>query len=197
MKLLTLFSISLLLISGCATPPPTPWLPDAPPTPDQQLSHARTLLETGNARAALSLYADVRDHAPDSATRQRAILGLSAALRATGDTSAAIGALTPIPATVRTELDARQYAMLGELYIRLNATETAASYLEQSLTHKPDTPASWRAAAQFNLGKCALALERPAAARAHFTQAKADYEVLSDTLAANRCAAVLADLESF
>ena len=188
----TLAAFAAILLAGCATTPV--YLPDDP-TFEERLQHARILLDTGQHRAALRAFADVRDRCDDPALRQRAMLGVSAALRASNDTPAAIGALMPLPLAAATETDARHYAMAGELYLRQKAYETAATYLETALAYKT-SDGKWRATALFNLGKCALALGVPQKARDLFTEAQPVFETAGDTASARRCASILADLNT-
>jgi tetratricopeptide (TPR) repeat protein len=180
------------LLAGCATNPAER---QAEPTFEERLQDARVLLDTGQPRLAVRAFADVRDHCADPAVRQRAVLGLAAALQASGDTATAIGALMPLPPSAATEADARHYAAAGELYLRRKAHETAASHLETALAYKGDG-GKWRPAALFNLGKCALALGLPRKAQSLFAEAAPAFEEAGDTAAAKRCAAALADLET-
>lgn len=189
----TLAAFAAILLAGCATTPV--YLPDDP-TFEERLQHARILLDTGQHRSALRAFADVRDRCGDDpAIRQRAMLGVSAAFRASNDTPAAIGALMPLPLAATTETDARHYAMAGELYLRQKAYETAATYLETALTYK-ESDGKWRATALFNLGKCALALGVPQKAHDLFAEAMPIFETAGDTAAVKRCASILADLNT-
>jgi tetratricopeptide (TPR) repeat protein len=182
--------VSVLLTAGCATPSAER---PAEPTFEERLRHAGILMDTGQPRLAIRAFADVRDHCGDPRIRQRAVLGTSAALQASGDAASAIGALMPLPLSVATETDARHYAMAGELYLRKKAHETAASYLETALAYKGDG-GTWRPAALFNLGKCALALGVPHKAKKLFEEAKPAFDDAGDSATARRCAAILADL---
>lgn len=190
--IIPVIAFTALLLAGCVT---TPTPPSPEPTDEDHLRQARILMDSGQHLQALKAFADLRDNSADAVVRQRAVLGVAAALRTKGDTAAAIGALMPLPPVVATELDAQQYAMAGELYLRKKAHETASSYLETALAYKGGS-GKWRPAALFNLGKCALALGVPHKAQTLFTEAMAAFDAAGDTAAARNCAAVLADLKA-
>ena len=184
-------ALAVLALAGCATVPPPV---ETAPTDDERLLSAGALVGAGQARRAVQAFADIRDHSADPAIRQRARLGMAAALRAAGDPAAAIGVLMPLPPGVNSEADARHYAMAGELYLRRNAHEAAAAYLERALAY--DGGGKWRAAALFNLGKCAIALELPRKARDLFAAAAPAFAADGDDVAAQRALAIVGDLDT-
>lgn len=193
----TVFTISHVvlfvgLLAGCVSQP----VVTQSQTGGEQLAYAYMLLESDQPSEAIPEFLSIRDTSLDPIIRKKAMLGCAASFAKRNDFKSALNVLNPYPPVVLVEQDAIIFAMVGELYLRLGAPQTAASYIEKSLYDNPFTDNThWRAAAMFNYGKCALALSAKGKAQEIFQDAVQMYDALDDVSAHAQCETVLKTLE--
>lgn len=185
MRPLALTCVALALLTGCGGAPKT-LSPPAPPSGEGALATAHAKLRARQTREALVDFMALRE-VDDPALRRRASLGAAQALRAEGNLPGALAVLLPLPRTVETATDAHSCALAGELWLRLKQPEPAAEALERALRHSASAQASWRPAAAFNLGKCALAQGQSDRAQKAFAQARDFYLAQGDRTGAEAC----------
>jgi len=162
---------------------------------DNGFRRGRALLGNGQHLAAIKQFAYLRDHATSSKSRDRAAIGLSMALHDSGNSSAALGVLEPLPDAPQTELEAKKCLFAGELYLHQKSPRLARNYLIRGLEFESSNQKSYRAAALFNLGKAMLAEDDLADARIAFAQAQDIFDHNGDEKNTRQCKAITADID--
>lgn len=125
-------------------------------TDEDRLQKAVQCLNSRRYNRAISAFAYLKDNGETFQTRQKAVLGLARTFLQKRQFDSALGVLQPLPECPYNEIQALQYALAGEAFLKKEQFETAGHMFETAAGVEKAHMKLYRAAVLYNLAKCCL-----------------------------------------